>query len=104
VVPLKDKSGTSVASVVAHSGSVSVVALDMMPNSTSTSYVLWGINSKAKNPTALGVFDVAGKKVETKQVGTDSRGYSGFTSFAVSHEAGHTPPVLPTKIVAAGAK
>jgi Anti-sigma-K factor rskA len=104
VVPLKDNSGTSVASVVARSGSVYVVALDMTPNSTSTSYVLWGINGKTKNPTALGVFDVAGKNLETKQVGTDSRGYSGFTSFAVSHEEGHTPPAKPTGIVAAGVK
>ena len=82
----------NIASVVAHPGSVAVVALNMAPNSKSTSYVLWGINGKTKNPIALGVFDVASDHVQTRQVGTDSRGYSGFTSFAVSHEPGHTPP------------
>lgn len=103
VVPLKNTSGANIASVVAHSGSVSVVSLDMTPNSKTTSYVLWGISGKTENPTALGVFDVASDHVQTRQVGTDSRGYSGFTSFAVSHEPGHTPPVTPTIIVAEGA-
>jgi hypothetical protein len=104
VVPLKDNSGADIASVVAHSASVSVVALKMTPNSKSSSYVLWGINGTTKNPIALGVFDVAGAHVQTRQVGTDSRGYSSFTSFAVSHEPGHTPPTSPTTIVAEGAK
>ncbi len=103
VVPLKDDSGAAIATVVAHSGSVSVVASDMPPNSKSTSYVLWGINGKTKDPIALGVFDVASTHVQTRQVGTDSRGYSSFTSFAVSHEPGHTPPASPTTIVASGA-
>jgi Anti-sigma-K factor rskA len=104
VVPLKDTSGANIASVVAHSSSVAVVALDMTPNSKSMSYVLWGVNGKTKNPIALGVFDVASDHVQTRQVGTDSRGYSGFSSFAVSREAGHTPPAKPTTIVAAGTK
>lgn len=104
IVPLKNNAGTDVASVVAHAASVSVVSLDMPPNSKATSYVLWGINGKTKNPVALGVFDVAGPNVQTRQVGTDSRGYSGFTSFAVSHESGHTPPATPTTVVAEGAK
>ncbi len=103
VVPLKDNSGAAIATVVAHSGSVSVVASNMTPNSKSTSYVLWGINGKTKDPIALGVFDVASTHVQTRQVGADSRGYSGFTSFAVSHEPGHTPPTSPTTIVASGA-
>jgi len=104
VVPLKNTSGANIASVVAHSASVAVVALNMTPNSKSTSYVLWGINGKTKNPIALGVFDVASDHVQTRQVGTDSRGYSGFSSFAVSREPGHTPPATPTTIVASGAK
>ena len=104
VVPLRNTGGTEIASVVAHASSVSVVSLDMVPNSKSTSYVLWGINGKAKNPIALGVFDVTGQRVRNPQVGTDSRGYSGFSSFAVSREAGHTPPATPTTIVAVGAK
>ena len=52
----------------------------------------------------FGVFDVASDHVQTRQVGTDSRGYAGFTSFAVSREPGHTPPATPTTIVAEGAK
>lgn len=104
VVPLKNNSGANIASVVAHAGSVAVVSLDLAPNSKSSSYVLWGISGKTKDPTALGVFDVASNHLQTRQVGTDSRGYSGFTSFAVSYEKGHTPPPRPTTIVAAGAE
>ena len=104
VVPLRNNGGTEIASVVAHASSVSLVNLDMVPNSKSSSYVLWGINGKTTNPIALGVFDVAGKRVQNQQVGTDSRGYAGFNSFAVSHEPGHTPPAAPTTIVAEGAK
>ena len=81
---------------------MSVVSLDMTPNSKSTSYVLWGISGKTKNPTALGVFDVTGSGEHATRVGSDSRGYSGFTTFAVSKEPGHIPPASPSQLVASG--
>ena len=68
------------------------------------SYVLWGI-AKGTNsaPTALGVFDVRGDKVQAMQVGSDSRGaYTDFKTYAISHEPGHTAPSRPSQIVALG--
>ena len=100
VVPLKDDSGHVVASVFAHSTSVSVFSKGIAPNSKSTSYVLWGISGKTANPVALGVFDVTGTHVQTAQVGDDSRGYGSFKAYAVSVEPGHTAPKSPSHIVA----
>ena len=102
VVPLKDESGANIASVVAHSHSVNVVSLSMAPNAKTSTYVLWGISGKTRGPTALGVFDIAGRRVQSAQVATDSRGYKSFTSYAVSREPGRTPPAAPTTIVATG--
>ena len=99
-MPLKTNTGSNIASVVAHSNSVSLVSLSMTPNVKTSTYVLWGINGKTAGPIALGVFDIDGKHVQSTQVATDSRGYGSFTQYAVSREPGRTPPAAPTTIVA----
>ncbi|MCW2529907.1 MAG: uncharacterized protein JWM76_4767 [Pseudonocardiales bacterium] len=102
VVALRTDGGSMVATVVAHKDSVAVVPAGMEANSKSTSYVLWGIASATSAPVALGVFDVDGAGEQATQVGSDSRGYAGFTTFAISHEPGHTPPASPSTIIATG--
>jgi hypothetical protein len=102
VVALRTDGGSTVATVVAHKDSVAVVPNGIEANSKTTSYVLWGIASATSAPVALGVFDVAGGGEQATQVGSDSRGYAGFTTFAISHEPGHTPPASPSTIVATG--
>ena len=101
-VPLRADGGATVATVVAHTDSVTVVPEGMAVNSKSTTYVLWGRASATSSPVALGVFDVTGSKATAAQVGTDSRGYSSFTTFAVSQEPGRTPPAAPSHVVASG--
>ena len=104
VVPLRNDAGDNIATVVARADNISVVSQNLTANSASTSYVLWGI-AKGTNsaPTALGVFDVRGDKVQAMQVGSDSRGaYTDFKTYAISHEPGHTAPSRPSQIVALG--
>jgi Anti-sigma-K factor rskA, C-terminal len=103
VVPLHTEAGATVATVLAHADSVSVVAQQMPPNPASTSYVLWGKQTTGTAPVALGVFDVRSDGVQAVQVAADSRGkYKGFTTFAISQEPGHTPPPAPSKVMAIG--
>jgi hypothetical protein len=102
VVSLRTDGGSTVATVVAHKDSVAVVPDGIAANSKTTSYVLWGIATATSAPVALGVFDVGPSGQQATQVGSDSRGYAGFTTFAISHEPGHTPPASPSTIVATG--
>lgn len=104
IISLDDNLGDDVATVIARSDSISVVAQTMKANPASSSYVLWGIKTMGSDPIALGVFDVRGDKVQATQVAADSRGqYTEFTTYAVSQEPGHTPPAKPSTIVARSA-
>lgn len=93
--------GAVAAAVVIVDGKRQVYSVSLPANASNKTYVLWGLRSGA-SPMALGPFSVtAGKGVST--VGTVS-GNDGFTDYAISLEAGHTPPPAPTptSIVAKG--
>ena len=105
VVPLKADGGkgANIVTVVAHAGSVAVVASGMDKTPKDSSYVLWGLATPTSAPVALGMFSVGDSSVQTAQVAADStETYQGFKVFAVSQEPGHTPPSAPTDVLASG--
>jgi hypothetical protein len=107
VIPLKANggNGANIVTVVAHAGSVAVVASGMDKTPKNSTYVLWGLMTSTSRPVALGVFSVSNSSVHTAQVAADStETYQGFRVFAVSQEPGHTPPSAPTDVLASGTK
>lgn len=102
VIELRADGGKMVAAVVAHKDNVTVVPDGMSVNSATTSYVLWGIASATSAPVALGMFDVKNSHLQAVPVGSDSRGYSAFITFAISHEPGRSLPASPSQVIASG--
>lgn len=99
----KPKTNHVVATVVARKGSVSLVSSELPPNSSTTTYVLWGLSSKTAPPQAIVAFDISGRGLTVKQIASDQRGdYTKIPIFAISHENGRSPPTLPSAVLAAG--
>lgn len=102
-VPLADKSGQNIATVIARSHNVTIVTKGVKPNSPATSYVLWGMMKRNGTPVALGDFDLSKGQVHSVQVASDARGaYTSMQMFGLSIEPGHTPPPKPSSILALG--
>jgi len=96
---LTNTAGATTAAVVVVDGKRQVYAVGLPANAKDHSYVLWGLNAGAP-ATALGAFSVASDKGMTA-VGNVS-GKDGYSDYAVSYEAGSTPPPAPTMVVAKG--
>jgi hypothetical protein len=100
IAPLSDK-GRSVATVVAHSHSVDVVAHGLSANdAASSTYVLWGM--RGNTPVALGTFDVRRSQLELRTVGAGQAGLDQYSTFGISIEPGRKAPPAPTQMVAIG--
>ncbi|MGI8880284.1 MAG: anti-sigma factor domain-containing protein [Jatrophihabitans sp.] len=106
VIPLLGPDHSTMATVVAHQNTISVVSDAMPPNAANTTYVLWGMTGYGDtHPKAIAVFDVSKKGLFVRQVAADQRGdYTSFGAFAVSQEKGHDPPAVPSKVLAKGSR
>jgi hypothetical protein len=93
--------GHTVATVVARSGQVQVVA-DGLPvnDAKGSTYVVWGVGQG--QPEALGTFDVVSPQMDLRTVGSTATGLDDYTTYAVSVEPGRQAPAKPSKIVANG--
>jgi hypothetical protein len=70
-------------------------------DATRQVYVLWQING-ARQPLAVGSFDVRGHQQAAVRIGTLSVSYRSTRAFAVSLEHGRNIPAVPTRTVALG--
>jgi anti-sigma-K factor RskA len=101
VSALSTRDGEAVATVVARSDRVDVVAYGLSANDTdSQTYVLWGL--EGGTATALGPFDVTGSQIELETVGSGETGLDQYAQYGISIEPGHVAPPAPTDIVATG--
>jgi hypothetical protein len=93
--------GRTVATVVARSGQVQVVANGLPVNDAQDStYVVWGVGKGA--PVALGTFDVISPQMDMRTVGSTETGLDDYSTYAISREPGRQAPAAPTEIVANG--
>jgi hypothetical protein len=100
IAPLTED-GRTVATVVARSGQVQVVATGLPLNDTRNStYVVWGVG--AGSPVALGTFDVVSPQMDLRTVGSTATGLDEYSTYAISREPGRQAPVTPSVIVANG--
>jgi Anti-sigma-K factor rskA len=100
IAPLSDK-GRPVATVVAHSHRVDVVAHGLsVNNAASSTYVLWGM--RGNTPVPLGTFDVDRSQLELRTVGAGQAGLDQYSTFGISIEPGRKAPPAPTQMVAIG--
>ncbi|MDQ1513007.1 MAG: hypothetical protein QOC59_849 [Microbacteriaceae bacterium] len=100
IAALRDN-GKQLATVVAHDRQVDVVARALsVNNSTSSTYVLWGM--RGTTPVPLGTFDVVRNDLDVRHVEADQAGLDNYSVFGVSLEAGRQAPAAPTHMVATG--
>ncbi|MCW2677368.1 MAG: Anti-sigma-K factor rskA [Modestobacter sp.] len=100
IAPLTED-GRTVATVVARSGQVQVVATGLPLNDTRDStYVVWGVG--AGSPVALGTFDVVSPQMDLRTVGSTATGLDEYSTYAISREPGRQAPPTPSEIVANG--
>ena len=101
VAALSTRDGEAVATVVARSDRVDVIAHGLSPNDTdSETYVVWGLDGN--DATALGTFDVTGSQIELETVGSGETGLDDYGQYGISLEPGHVAPPAPTDVVATG--
>jgi hypothetical protein len=96
---LNTDTGQPVAAVLATPTGRTVVTAGLAPNDTSTTtYVVWGVGAGAPRP--LAAFDVAAPGPGIHEIGAGNG--SPFAGYAVSLEPGRTMPAVPTTVVASG--
>jgi anti-sigma-K factor RskA len=101
VAALSTSDGDAVATVVARSDRVDVVAYGLSANDTdSETYVVWGLDGD--DATAIGTFDVSGSQIELETVGSGETGLDQYPQYGISIEPGQVAPPAPTDIVATG--
>jgi hypothetical protein len=100
IAPLTED-GRTVATVVARSGQVQVLATGLPLNDPRNStYVVWGVGGGS--PVALGTFDVVSPRMDLRTVGSTATGLDGYSTYAISREPGRQAPATPSEIVANG--
>jgi hypothetical protein len=93
--------GKQLATVVAHDRRVDVVARALsVNNSTSSTYVLWGM--QGDTPVPLGTFDVVRNALDVRHVDAGQANLDRYSTFGVSLETGRRAPAAPTHMVAVG--
>ncbi|MGY1642802.1 anti-sigma factor domain-containing protein [Geodermatophilus sp. SYSU D00703] len=101
VAPLSADDGTPVATVVARTGQVQVVAHGLPVNDArAQTYVVWGLGGDA--PVALGTFDVLRPRMDLLAVGSAATGLDDPPEYGISLEPGRQAPSAPTDVVARG--
>jgi len=93
--------GTAVAAVVLTGSQRTVYTIGLNANSADQTYVLWGMKDTSSAPEPLGVFDVDDRNASPQTIGSADE--QPFGAYAISLEAGRTPPSVPTDVVASGA-
>ncbi|WP_448613052.1 anti-sigma factor domain-containing protein [Modestobacter sp. URMC 112] len=102
IAPLTDD-GDALATVVARDGQVQVVTSGLPVNdSSSNTYVVWGVREQDSPPVPLGTFDVVTRQMDLRTVGSTATGLDEFSAYAVSIEPGREAPATPSEIVANG--
>jgi anti-sigma factor RsiW len=100
IAPLAED-GRTVATVVARSGQVQVVATGLPLNDPRNStYVVWGVGTGS--PVALGTFDVVSLQMDLRTVGSTATGLDEYSTYAISREPGRQAPATPSEIMANG--
>lgn len=105
VAILATGNGTHVGAVVGTDAHWKVVAAKMPKNNTrSTTYVLWGLQTKDATPQALGTFDVTSGATSVADVHSKASTTAPpkFGLYAVSFEQGRTAPAAPSTVMATG--
>lgn len=104
-VPLRGQDGVPVTVAVLRADSVSLVLQGLPGNDTSTStYVLWGIGGGSSSPVAFATFDSTGDQLQVvSDLPLPAGAQAAPNALAITREAGRVAPAGPrTPILAQG--
>jgi len=97
MTPLHDGDGQAVATLVIGSSQAMVMTNGLPVNNAGEEiYVLWGLRAAGEQPQALGTFDVVGRELDMRTVGSTVAGLDAFNGYAVTRESGRQAPDTPT--------